>query len=200
VKNGVRAQQKEQTKQALIREGRRLFATLGYNAVGLSEIVSAAGVTKGALYHHFDSKVSLFRAVLEQVQREVAERIAANADAEADPWSRLTTGCEAFLDATADPDIQRIMLIDGPAVLGWEAWRTIDEEASVQHLTHALSELMESGAIRKQPLVPLTHLLSGAMNEAALWLAQTPDPQSLAETKAVLRQILEGLRVKEPVG
>lgn len=194
--NGIRAQQKEQTRQALIREGRRLFATLGYNGVGLSEIVSAAGVTKGALYHHFDGKVSLFRAVLEQVQREVAQRISANADAQADPWSRLTTGCDSFLDVTADPDIQRIMLIDGPAVLGWDTWRTIDEEASVQHLKQALTELMEAGIIRRQPLSPLTHLLSGAMNEAAHWLAQSANPRDLAETKAVLRQILEGLRVE----
>lgn len=117
--HGVRGQQREQTRRALVRESRELFATRGYAAVGLAEIVRAADVTKGALYHHFDSKADLFRAVLEQVQQEVAQRVATIAEAENDPWAQLTAGCRAFLTTSTDPEIQRIMLIDGPAVLGW---------------------------------------------------------------------------------
>lgn len=127
---GVRAQQRELTRQALVRESRRLFSTLGYGAVGLSEIVAAAGVTKGALYHHFSSKAELFRVVLEQAQQEVAERIAATADARESSWEQLLVGCEAFLGASTDPAIQRIMLIDGPAVLGWAEWREMNEATS----------------------------------------------------------------------
>ncbi|GGP92256.1 TetR/AcrR family transcriptional regulator [Streptosporangium pseudovulgare] len=189
-----RAEQREQTRRALLRESRRLFAAEGYGAVGLSQIVNAVGVTKGALYHHFDDKMALFRAVLAQVQDEVGRRVATTADAEPDPWDQFVAGCHAFLTASADPDIQRIMLIDGPAVLGWNEWRAFDEAASARHLTDALTRLIEAGVIARQPIAPLTHLLSGAMNEAALWLATSTDPGALADTKAALTRILESLR------
>ena len=191
-----RAQQKEQTRHALIREGRRLFATRGYGPVSLSEIVTAAGVTKGALYHHFDSKAALFCAVLEQVQQQVAQTVAATADAHDDAWMQLTAGCQAFLTASTAPDVQRIMLVDGPAVLGWSAWRALDEAASARHLSDALTTLVEQGTITQQPAAPLAHLLSGAMNEAALWLAESTEPQDLADTRTALAHILETLRVR----
>ncbi|WP_046471856.1 TetR/AcrR family transcriptional regulator [Allosalinactinospora lopnorensis] len=193
---GTRVQQREHTRRVLLRESRRLFATLGYGAVGLSEIVHAAGVTKGALYHHFDSKAGLFRAVLEQVQQEVARTVARTADAQDDSWTRLTAGCQAFLTAGTDPDIQRIMLVDGPAVLGWNEWRALDEAASARHLADALSTLIEEGVIAPQPVEPLTHLLSGAMNEAALWLAASGDPADLPATRAALSRLLEALRIR----
>lgn len=180
----------------MLREGRRLFATLGYGPVGLSEIVAAAGVTKGALYHHFESKADLFRAVLEQVQQEVAQRVAAAAAAHCDAWSQLTAGCRAFLVASTDPDLQRIMLVDGPAVLGWNEWRALDEAASARHLAEALAALVAEGTIAPQPIAPLTHLLSGAMNEAALWLSASAKPDDLAATWAALSRMLEALRVR----
>ncbi|WP_436772469.1 helix-turn-helix domain-containing protein [Yinghuangia sp. YIM S09857] len=189
-----RARQRERTRRTLIREGRRLFASQGYAAVGLAEVVRAAGVTKGALYHHFDGKADLFRAVLEQVQQEVADRVAAAADAEADLWTQLTTGCRTFLTATADPEIQRIMLVDGPAALGWQEWRALDEAASARHLSEALTALAEAKIITPQPIAPLTHLLSGAMNEAALWLAASGTPEDLTNTWTVLSRLLESLR------
>ncbi|MDP9864836.1 MULTISPECIES: TetR/AcrR family transcriptional regulator [Streptosporangium] len=193
--DGGRAQQREQTRRALIRESRRLFAALGYGAVGLSEIVRAAGVTKGALYHHFDGKAALFRAVLEEVQQQVARTVAAAAEAHDDPWTQFTAGCQAFLTASTDPDVQRIMLVDGPAVLGWNEWRALDEAASAHHLAEALTTLIEEGTIAPQPVAPLTRLLSGAMNEAALWLAGSADPGDLADTRAALSQMLEALHV-----
>ncbi|TDD94787.1 TetR/AcrR family transcriptional regulator [Actinomadura rubrisoli] len=194
--SGARARQREQTRRTLLREGRRLFATRGYGTVGLAEIVYAARVTKGALYHHFDSKAGLFRAVLEQVQQEVAQKVAATAEAHDDPWEQLTAGCRAFLTASTDPDVQQIMLIDGPAVLGWSEWRAMDESASAHHLAEALTSLTEAGAIAAQPVEPLTHLLSGAMNEAALWLATSTNPDDLADTWAALSRMLEALRRK----
>ncbi|QIP88306.1 TetR family transcriptional regulator [Streptomyces sp. Tu 2975] len=192
--HGIRAQQREQTRQALLREGRRLFSGRGYGAVGLAEIVQAAGVTKGALYHHFTGKADLFRAVLEELQQEVGRRVAAAADAVGDPWAQLTAGCQEFLTATTDPDVQQVMLVDGPAVLGWSRWRAMDEAASARHLADALSGLIDAGIIAPQPVAPLVHLLSGAMNEAALWLASSSDPEDLPHTKAALGQLLEALR------
>ncbi|MFF7842175.1 TetR/AcrR family transcriptional regulator [Streptomyces ossamyceticus] len=191
---GTRAEQRERTRQALVRESRRLFATLGYGAVGLSEIVRAAGVTKGALYHHFSSKAELFRAVLEQAQEEVAERIAETADAREDTWEQLVSGCQAFLTVSTDPVIQRIMLVDGPAVLGWSEWRAMNETTSGRHLAQVLGDLIEEGTITAQPVEPLTHLLSGAMNEAALWLAASKDPADLDDTQNALVAMLRALR------
>ena len=191
-----RAEQREQTRQALVRESRRLFATLGYAAVGLSQIVSAAGVTKGALYHHFDSKADVFRAVLEQVQQEVAEQVVAAAEAQDGSWARLVAGCRAFLSASTAPEVQRIMLVDGPAVLGWADWRALDEAASAHHLAEALADLVADGTIPAQPVEPLAHLLSGAMNEAALWLATTTSPTALEQTWAALTRLLDSLRTR----
>ncbi|MFG1961693.1 TetR/AcrR family transcriptional regulator [Nonomuraea sp. NPDC049028] len=193
---GSRIEQREQTRRILVREGRLLFASRGYGAVGLSQIVAAAGVTKGALYHHFESKADLFRTVLEQVQGEVAETVAATAEVQDDPWEQLVAGCRAFLTACTNPDIQQIMLIDGPAVLGWSEWRALDEAASARHLAEALSGLIEAGVIARQPVAPLTHLLSGAMNEAALWLAGSGDPGDLDDVWAALSRILQGLRLE----
>ena len=192
--DGVRAQQREQTREALLRESRRLFSGSGYGAVSLAEVVRAAGVTKGALYHHFSGKEDLFRAVLEQVQQEVGGRVAAAADAHDDPWTRLVTGCQEFLTATTDPDVQRVMLTDGPAVLGWSQWRAMDEAASARHLADALSALTDAGIIAPQPVAPLVHLLSGAMNEAALWLASSSGPEDLDDTRAALTRLLQALR------
>ncbi|MEV6861889.1 helix-turn-helix domain-containing protein [Streptosporangium subroseum] len=194
--NDGRARQREQTRRTLLRESRRLFATQGYGAVGLSEIVRAAGVTKGALYHHFDSKAALFRAVLEEVQQQVAQTVVATAEAHDDPWTRFTAGCQAFLTAGTDPDVQRIMLVDGPSVLGWNEWRALDEAASARHLAEALTALIEGGMIAPQPVAPLTHLLSGAMNEAALWLAGSANPEDLTDARAALSRMLEALRVR----
>ncbi|MFD9692855.1 TetR/AcrR family transcriptional regulator [Kitasatospora sp. NPDC059146] len=193
---GVRARQREQTRQSLLRESRRLFSTEGYGAVGLAEIVAAAGVTKGALYHHFDSKTALFRTVLEQVQQEVAERIAVTADAREEPWEQLVAGCEAFLSTSTDPSVQRILLVDGPAVLGWSEWRAMNEATSGRHLADVLAVLIAEGTIPAQPAAPLTHLLSGAMNEAALWLAASGGPDDLADTVRALTRLLEALRAR----
>ncbi|MBN9756434.1 Transcriptional regulator, TetR family [Pseudonocardia sp. Ae406_Ps2] len=169
---GVRVRQREQTRQALIQEARTLFAQRGYGAVGLAEIVAAAGVTKGALYHSFDGKIGLFREVLAQVQSEVAERVATSVSDDADSWVSFVEGCRAFLSVSNDPELSRIMLIDGPAVLGWAEWRRLDEQTSARHLAESLQQLVDDGVIAAQPVEPLTRLLSGAMNEAALWLAE----------------------------
>lgn len=191
----TRAQQKAHTRDVLVAQGKRLFASRGYSDVSLPEIVEAAGVTKGALYHHFESKAALFAAVLEDVQQQVAREVADCAEDEPDLWGQLTAGCHAFLRASIAPDVRRIMLIDGPAVLGWSQWRAIDEAASGNHLTQILTTLMQQGTITAQPIAPLNHLLSGAMNEAALWLADSPEPQDLSATTAALNRMLESLRV-----
>ncbi|MEU3017670.1 TetR/AcrR family transcriptional regulator [Nocardiopsis sp. NPDC007018] len=191
---GARAEQRARTRRTLLREGRRLFAEHGYTGVGLAGIVDAAQVTKGALYHHFDGKADLFRAVLAQTQEEVGAAVAAAADAHTHPWDQLTAGCRAFLTASTAPDVRRIMLVDGPAVLGWREWRALDEASSAHHLTESLTALVDAGVIDPRPVAPLAHLLSGAMNEAALWLADTGGDGDLEEVWTALAGLLEPLR------
>lgn len=192
---GTRIEQRDRTRNDLVSHARQLFATRGYADVTLSEIVAAAAVTKGALYHHFPGKAAVFRAVVVQVQREIADAVVTAAERGADPWDELTSGCAAFLAASTAPDVQRILLIDGPAVLGWDEWRTLDEEASGRHLEDALAALVSAGVLPEQPIAPLTHMLSGAMNEAALWIAGSADRCALADAQAALARLLDGLRV-----
>lgn len=192
---GKRTAQRDATAAALVAEARRQFATNGYAAVRLADIVSALGITKGALYHHFDGKIELFRAVVREMQREVGDRVAAAAETQGDPWDELIAGCEAFLAAQPDPEVRQIMLVDAPAVLGWREWRAMDDATSGTLLVEILGTLVDSGTIAMQPVEPLARLLSGAMNEAALWLAETDSPTAPSDTSAALRRLLDSLRI-----
>ncbi|MFE0774613.1 TetR/AcrR family transcriptional regulator [Streptomyces sp. NPDC058861] len=187
-----RAEQRAATRRALLAEGRRRFAADGYHQVVLAEVARAAGVTKGAAYHHFDSKAGLFRAVVSEVQEELGERVAAEAGRHEDLWEQLRAGCRAFLASGTDPAVRRILLVDAPTVLGWDEWRTLDEESSARHLAEALETLAAAGLIADRPVEPLARLLSGAMNEAALWIARGGDPGAAEEA---LDRLLAGLRV-----
>ncbi|MFJ3838297.1 TetR/AcrR family transcriptional regulator [Streptomyces sp. NPDC090054] len=186
-----RAQRREATRRALLAEGRRRFADDGYHHVVLAEVAQAVGVTKGAAYHHFDSKAGLFRAVVTEAQRELGERVATAAEEYEDPWEQLRAGCRAFLAAGSNPSVRQILLVDAPAVLGWDEWRALDEEHSARHLAEALTALVAAGVIPAQPVEPLARLLSGAMNEAVLWLARGGD---LSATERALDRLLSGLR------
>src|SRR5690606_24258433 len=122
-------------------------------------------------YHYFENKQGLFKAVVAEVQADVARLVAAASETTADPWQQLIVGCRAFLRASLEPDVRRIMLIDGPAVLGWEAWRKLDAENAMRLLEAGINELAGQGLIAVASAAAATHLLSGAMNEAALWIA-----------------------------
>ena len=127
--------------------------------------------------------------------RAVADRVSAAAEQCSDPWDKLVAGCEAFLASNADPEIRQIMLIDTPAVLGWDEWWSMDEASSGKLLVEVLGELIDQGTVAPQPVEPIARLLSGAMNEAAVWLAETDSPNALADTLAALRRLLESLRI-----
>ncbi len=193
-----KSEQREATIQKLIEIGREIFTQQGYAQAATEEIVQRAGVTRGALYHHFGSKEGLFKAVLDDVQREIATRITASAaQIRQDSWGQLLAGCKVFLSASLDPQVRQIVLIDAPAVLGWEVWRKTDEATSMQGLYEILAILMREGRIKPLPLAALVHLLSGAMNEAALWIAQADDPdQALDESIATLETLLGGIKIE----
>jgi AcrR family transcriptional regulator len=169
------AERSEETRQALIDAARALFAERGYANVPTEDIVLAARVTRGALYHHFKGKEDLFRSVYEEVERDLVERIAADALAAGDPLEALRIGARAFLDACEDPAVQRIALLDAPSVLRWEQWREIGERYGFGVIQAALEAAMGAGTIERQPVRPLAHLLMGSIHEAAIVVAGAGD-------------------------
>ncbi|XSG73424.1 TetR/AcrR family transcriptional regulator [Herpetosiphon llansteffanensis] len=191
----TKPEQRAATIAKLIAVARAQFAEHGYAHAATEQIVQLAGVTRGALYHYFDSKEGLFRAVVSEIQGDLAQRIISATESISDPWQQLLVGCRAFLSASLDRDIQRIGLLDGPAILGWEAWRKLDAENSMRLLESSIQQLAANGIIAPASVTAATHLLSGAMNEAVLWIAQAAEPQqALDATIAVLEQLLTGLR------
>lgn len=193
----TRSEQRDATRRALVDAASARFAADGYAATALPAIVADAAVTKGAMYHHFASKAELFEAVLADVQASVGARVAAAADVEPDSWSQLVAGCRAFLTASTDASVRRIMLLDGPSVLGWARWREHDDATSARHLGEAIAALVADGTLAAVDTTVTTRLLSGAMNEAALWLADAPAARRATDLDAAmasLTRMLEGLR------
>jgi AcrR family transcriptional regulator len=190
----------EATRRQLVTAARALFGARGYAGVGTEEIVRAAGVTRGALYHQFRDKADLFAAVAEEVEAEIADRIAAGAaGAAADPLAGLRVGGRLFLDACAEPEVERIILLDAPAVLGWEAWRDLAGRYGLGLIQFALQSAMDAGAIVQQPVVPLAHVLIGALDECALYIAQAEDPAAARDQcAAIFDRILRSITPDAP--
>jgi AcrR family transcriptional regulator len=188
------------TRAALIAAARRLFTERGYDDVGTEEIVRAAGVTRGALYHHFGGKAELLEAVYERLEAESTERVARvvlGSDLES-PLEAMKAGIEAFLDECAEPELQRIALHDAPAVLGWDRWREIAAANGLGLIEASLAAAIEAGEIRSLPVKPLAHLLLGALDEAAMLIARDDDPVARTEVTAVLLALLESFAVADP--
>jgi AcrR family transcriptional regulator len=183
------------TRDALVHAGLELFGKRGYAEVGTEEIVARARVTRGALYHHFEDKRDLFRAVHERVEDELISRIGAAMGEVTDPWELMLTGTRSFLDACEEPAMKQIALIDAPAVLGWDEWRHIDERYGLGLTRAALRGAVDAGVLRPLPVEPLSHLLLAALSEAALMIAGAEDPRATRrQVEAALIELLEGLR------
>lgn len=177
---------------------RESFSEQGYGATSTEAIIKKAQVTKGALYHHFQSKKALFEAVYRELEDEVAEHIAKASSRGKDPWQQLLYGCFAYLEACAEPGFRRVMRADAPAVLGMEHWATIDREYGVERLLPFIKSLKRAGLLRVRFPEAFTWQLTGAMNEATFWIAQHPNPKkALRESKAVLKEMLESVRGHE---
>lgn len=174
---------------------RRLFVEKGYFATGTEEIVSASGVgTRGALYHHFTGKQALFLVVFELVEQDLLAKASREART-SDALGRLREGLIGFLRSAAHtPEVQRIILVDGPAVLGWQQWRALEERYGLGAIRRLLERAVAEGTLPPQPLDALTHVLLAALDEAALFIANADDPAA-AEIEAVgaVRRLLDGL-------
>jgi AcrR family transcriptional regulator len=192
----TQAERSKSTRAALVGAARRLFAERGFAGVGTEEIVRAAGVTRGALYHHFEDKRGLFEAVYVQIEAELAEQIAAGALAASaeSPLEAMRAGAEMFLQACTEPEAQRIVLLDGPSVLGWDRWREIAAEHGLGLIEASLRAAIDAGAIAEQPVAPLAHVLMGALDEAAMLVARADDPERMrGEVGRTLDSLLAAL-------
>jgi AcrR family transcriptional regulator len=193
VRRRTQTERSANTRAALMAAARRLFTERGYDAVSAEEIVRAAGVTRGALYHHFGGKRDLLEAVYERLEAESTERVARivlGSELES-PLEAMKAGVEAFLDECAEPELQRIALHDAPAVLGWDRWREIAAANGLGLIEASLTAAIEAGEIRPLPVKPMAHLLMGALDEAAMLVARSEDPRSRGEVTAVLLALLE---------
>jgi AcrR family transcriptional regulator len=192
----TQAERSAATRDALITAGRALFGTRGYADVGTEEVVRAAGVSRGALDHHFADKAELFAAVFESVEEMTNARIVAAVSAAGpdDPIAAMQLGTAVFLDICTEPEMARIMLIDAPAVLGEQGWSDISSEYNMGLVLQLITLGIELGRIRPQPVVPLARILLGALREAAVYIASAPDPVvARDQVGAVLNGIIESV-------
>jgi AcrR family transcriptional regulator len=183
----------EATTAALVGAARELFAADGYAATSLDAVVARAGVTKGALYHHFPGKRELFAAVFAAEQERLGAAVVAAYGSETDPWRAFEAGAAAFVEACQEPGVQRIALLDAPAALGWERVREL-EASSLEMLKAGIRRAIDEGAIESRPVDPLAHLLFGGICEAASLAARAPDADTaLREALAELNRLLRAL-------
>jgi AcrR family transcriptional regulator len=195
----TQAERTAATRALLLAAGRRLFASDGYAAVSTQTIVDAAGVTRGALYHQFGDKAGLFAAVYEDVERDVVAAIV-NRIAGAAPASQLEAmriGARLFLDECSSPAVQRIVLIDAPAVLGWDHWREVGTRYGLGVVEAMLVQAIADGVIPEQPTRPTAHVLLGALDEAALYVSRADDgAKALQQMYAVCDRLISGIAGK----
>ena len=195
-----KAQQSEETIERLIGVAENHFSKFGYEQASTEKIVQEAKVTRGALYHHFRSKKGLFEAVVQALHGRIARKIEQAADAESTSWESLRAGCRALLEASIDPVIQKIVILDAPSVLGWKHWLQLDEQHGLRLLKEGLTELVRQEEIHHSTSEALLYLLNGALNQAAMWVSSSQDPdKALREAIDAFTLMLRGLQDKSKI-
>ncbi len=194
IPRGRKAEQSDRTRAALLAVARSLFAERGYAGTATEEVVQQAGVTRGALYHHFRDKQDLFEAVFVEVQEEVRAGIRAASQAQPDAWSAFRAGFGEYLNRSMDPAVQGILFRDAPVVLGWQRWREVD--VCLVMIQNGLGALVRAGVVSPSfPVDEFAHLLRGVASEAAHMIASAPDAAAeRRRTGEAVDQILEGIR------
>jgi AcrR family transcriptional regulator len=195
-KKRTKAEQSAETRAMFISIARKLFASQTYANTSTEQILSATNVTRGALYHQFSDKADLLWAVCEQIQQEIVRDINAATEKAANSFDALIVGCDAFLEAVAKPDVQQILIIDAPAVLGWEEWNRLDREYGFGLLLKGVKQAIEDGHLKSQYEEAIAVMLNGAINEGVIWAARGENSgEKLAEVRSALHEILQGLRI-----
>jgi AcrR family transcriptional regulator len=193
----TQAERREKTRTAIVKAARRIFGERGFAAATIDDIAASAHVAKGAVYHHFSTKETLFEAVFELVSLELVSELDRIARAENDPLTAMAAGTQGYFAACSKGATGQIILRDGPAVLGWERWREIDAKHFGGKFPRALAAAMDAGVIARQPIEPLARLLLGAVTEAAVAVSGGPDiSRTGADYARAFRSLLDALRVK----
>ena len=196
IKRRTQEERSAATRDALIAAARKLWGLRGYAEVGTPEIASAAGVTRGAMYHQFADKAALFREVVEVVEQDVMGRMAvvvAESRA-ATPTAAIRASVDAWLEVSADPEVRQLILLDAPSVLGWAGFRDVAQRYSLGMTEQMLTEAIRAGQLVEQPVRPLAHVLIGALDEAAMVIATADDPdRTRRETREVLHRLIDGM-------
>ncbi|WP_253815291.1 TetR/AcrR family transcriptional regulator [Nocardia amikacinitolerans] len=182
----------ENTRQTLLDTGRRLFAERDYAKLSAEELVRTAGLTRGALYHHFDGKRGLFEAVFDELESQAAQRIREATATGSDPLEQAERGIGAFLDVCAEPDYRKIVLMEGPIALGWQRWRELDRQHLGGLVLDAVRTLLADQLIKPYPAELLASALYGALTELSLTLSEVDDGRPRATE--LMRDLIEGLR------
>jgi AcrR family transcriptional regulator len=189
----TQAERRASTRRALLDAARSLFAEKGYHGAAAEEIVGRAGLTRGALYHHFEDKKDLFRVVVDEMEGEIDEEIEAAERAQSGLPEAVMAGYRAFLDAVLDPEMRRTFFLEGPSVLGWE-WREIDARHAVGKIEEGLESLIAESFMEPQPVRPLARLINGALLEAAFFVAASEDPETARdEAWGAMERLVSGL-------
>lgn len=189
----ARAEMIEETRARLIASARRAFATQGYAHTSMDDFTAQAGLTRGALYHHFGDKKGLLAAVVAQLDSEMDEHLQRISAQAIEPWSGFCERCRAYLRMAQDPEIQRIVLQDAPAVLG----DTGSQHHCVESLRQLLEALMQAGWVAPAPSQALAQLINGSLVNTALWIARDAHPSArLEEGLQSLEVLLRGLSLK----
>lgn len=189
----LRAEQVAQTRAALIAAGRRLFGERGFRGTSVEDLAREARLTTGALYHHFPTKTALFEAVFVQTHTDLTSASAKAAKDAPEDRDALTRGIEAFLDGILEPDVQRILILDGPAVLGPARFTELDEKYACAVIVHALKSAADAGTMRVEDPDTATRLLLGALTRGAMLIANADDPVQTRHAVAdSMRTLLNG--------
>jgi len=187
----------EETRAKLIRAARRAFAAHGYAAASMDELTAEAGLTRGALYHNFGGKEGLLRAVIAEIDAEMLLRMRAARDRAKTRWQGLLDESTVYIEMALEPEIQRIMLLDGPAVLG-DPSQWPNQDGCLQATAETIRALIDEGTLRPVDAEAAARLLNGAALNAALWIAAADDPRAvLAKAVEVFRHLAAGL-LKDP--
>ena len=189
-----RAAQGRATREQLIEVATRLFAERGYEDTSIEAVLGAAGVSRGALYHHFAGKDALFEAVVESVENRITVEMAGSIAGEQDPIEVLRAGALAWIGLAGDPVIQRVILTDAPAVLGWERWRNMDDQRAFVMTRELLQAVANEGRLAPGLVDGFAHMILGALDEMALVIARAEDPEAaMAEGRAAVEELLRRL-------
>jgi AcrR family transcriptional regulator len=192
----TQAERSAATQQALLTAARRLWGARGYAAVSTPEIAEAAGVTRGAMYHQYSDKTKLFLAVLEAVEQGVMERLtkAVLAAQPATPADALRIAADAWLDIASETEVRQLVLLDAPSILGWAGFRDISLRYGLGMTEQLLHAAMEAGQLPQQPTRPLATIMIGALDEAAMSIANAEDPdREQAEVRTAVHNVIDGL-------